>query len=126
MEMKETIYKTVYNILLEKLTDDYVAYQLKQMSEEELTSIIRTYLEPINKDFLEHYGREAEILLRINPITKTLDAEGLNVLGAACLYRSLEDIWTFYDPDNDIYEDGFLRIIQDENGKVLVIDYLKL
>jgi hypothetical protein len=117
-------YMTIHDYILLQLSQKYSKDKLIKMTSEEIQGIINKLMEPINKDFISFYGRCAELDVTLNKKHEILVFKGKNVLGWASLYRSIEDIWDFYDPDNDIYEDGFLRI-SNVDGKIIIKDYLE-
>jgi len=116
-------YQTVRNYCINNLLTLYDTSELQQLSQEELQSIFDKILSPINQDFIEHYGRVAKISISFDK--QKLKLKGENVLGVACLYRSIEDIWEFYNYEEDVFDDGFLRVYEDEDG-LHVIDYLSI
>jgi len=114
-------YKTVYNLILEQLLQ---RLDLTRVNDEVyLEQQLQHVLKPFNNDFKEHYNRELEFDISYDADKASLVLKAKNVLSTACLFRSIEDIWEFYDPDDDVFDDGFLRVYE-KDKKIYVIDYL--
>lgn len=122
---KSIQYKTVLDELIIAFSQTEFSFLLNELEDHELTEIFHQLAEPFKKDFLEFYDRDFEFDVYYDRKNDVIIVDPGNVVSAACLYRSIEDIWTFYDPEEDVYEDGFLRIYYDkDDDKVIVIDYL--
>lgn len=125
MNNKSHQYTTIIDHLVVKFAQSDYAHLIHELEDYELTEIFNKLAEPITNDFWEFYDRKLEFDVSYDTETQSLVFDPKNVLAAAALYRSFDDVWTFYDPENDIYEDGFLRIFYDiEADKVVIIDYL--
>jgi len=115
-------YRTVKDLCLLNI---YAKYRdkLQYMTNDELDEVFQRELKKFNNDFLSFYQRTADIKASLSfaNVIPTITLEAKNVLGACCLYRSIEDIWDFYDYEDDIYEDGLLRIWE-EGGRLHILD----
>jgi len=118
-------YRTVKDLCLLNIYSKYKD-DLRYMTNDEINEVFQRELKKFNNDFQSFYHRSAiiEASLSLSNIIPTIVLDAKNVLGACCLYRSIEDIWTFYDYENDVYEDGFLRIWEDKSGKLHIFDIL--